>query len=166
MVVMLLLLLLPQSIFVIGDYIAFGIRFPFFRLQMMLVGAPGMGNVTQPGTLVYPITIVRELQYIPRGLVGNALGKTAIATYLWFAGLLVLILAAILVLAWQYFEREDLARYPGLLVILTGVLFLLSAMAQYGPLLYGVAGYSVPIGVPILWYFGYEFVQAAKGTGN
>jgi hypothetical protein len=164
--ILVLLLILPQSIFVIGDYIAVGIRFPFFRLQVMLQSASGSGNVTQANPVFYSITIARELQYITRGIVGNVLGRTAVATYLWLAGLVILILSAVLVLSWQYFGYDDHARYPGPLIVLTGMLFLISAMVQYGPLLSGPSGYSVPVGIPLLWYCGYQFLQAAKGVAG
>ncbi|MGA2935144.1 MAG: hypothetical protein ABSD81_08335 [Methanomicrobiales archaeon] len=163
---MVLLFILPQSIYVIGDYMAVGIRFPLFRYQLASQSISGVGNGTAGNLLMSIITVVRELQYISSGEVGGILGKTALATYIWLAGLVVLFAAAALVVSWQLLENPGHARFPGPLIIITGVLFLVWAMAQYGPLFSGPSGYSIPVGVPVLWYCGYRFIQAARGMGG
>ncbi len=147
--IMVLLFILPQSLYVIGDYLAVGIRFPLFRYQDSSFG-PSI------------ISVIQELQYVFRGTVGGLGSKTAIATYLWLAGLAVLFAAAALIISWHFLDNYDHARFPGPLIIITGVLFLIWGMVQYGPLFSGPSGYSVPVGVPILWYCGYQFIQAAK----
>jgi hypothetical protein len=157
-----LLFAMPQSIFVIGDYVAVGIRFSFFRFQMVFQSIPqpdgSLSTVTTPSI----ITVVRELQFIASGIVGSAFGRTAVATYVWLAGLIVLIAAAALVISWQVLDNPDHARYPGPLIIITGVLFLVWAMVQFGPFFSGPVGYSIPVGVPFLWYAGYQLMQAAN----
>lgn len=158
-----LLLLLPQSIYVIGDYLAIGVRFPFFRLQMAFQTVSGSGNSTGTDVTMSTITVARECQYIFAGIIRDFLGKTAIATYIWLAGLAVLILAAVLVASWQFLDNDGHARYPGPLILISGGLFLTWGMVQFGPLLFGPAGYSIPVGVPFLWYCGYRFMQEAKG---
>ncbi|MDD1665005.1 MAG: hypothetical protein LUQ32_06585 [Methanomicrobiales archaeon] len=165
-VIMALLFILPQSMYVIGDYMAVGIRFPLFRYQLTFQSISGVGNGTAGTVLVSIITVVRELQYISLGNVGGALGKTALATYIWMAGLVVLFAAAALILSWHLLDNPDHARFPGPLIIITGVLFLIWAVIQYGLLFSGPSGYSIPVGVPILWYCGYQFMQAAKGEGE
>jgi hypothetical protein len=150
---MVLLFILPQSLYVIGDYMAWGIRFPLFRYQDSSYGSS-------------IISVVRELQFVIMGSVGGLGSRTAIATYLWWAGLVVLFAAAVLIISWHLLDNPDHARYPGPLILITGCLFLLWAVAQYGPLFFGPSGYSIPVGVPILWYCGYQFIQAAKGEGE
>jgi len=162
--VLALLLLLPQSIYVIGDYLAIGIRFPFFRYQMAL---QGMGNGTEAFWRVSVILVPRELEYLTSGIIRwqtstGQFNPTAIATLVWLAGLAVLILAAALVVSWQLLGNDEQAPFPGPLLILTGFLFLVWAMVQYGPLFSGPGGYSIPVGVPLLWFCGYQFMQAAK----
>jgi len=157
-----ILLFLPQSIYVIGDYLAIGIRFPFFKVQLVLQAVNGTGNTTAVNTIAQPITIFREIQYITAGMVGNILGRTAVATYIWVAGLVILLLAAVLVFSWQVHDHDEHARYPGPLVIVSGGLFLLWGMVQYGPFLFGPDGYSIPIGVPLFWFIGYQFIRAAQ----
>lgn len=151
--VMILLFILPQSMYVIGDYLAVGIRFPLFRYQE-----------SSYGTSI--ISVARELQYVIRGNVGGLTGRTALATYSWVAGLVALSAAAALIVSWHFLGNDNHARFPGPLLIITGVLFLIWAMVQYGPLFSGPSGYSVPAGVPILWYCGYQFIRAAKGRGE
>ena len=156
-----LLFLIPQSLFVIGDYMAVGIRFPLFRFQAVYQSVNTTAGVET--TLVPSMfTIVRELQFVLMGVVGSAVGRTAIATYLWLAGVIILIAAAVLVISWQVLDNMGHARYPGPLIIVTGVIFLVWALVQFGPLFYGPLGYSIPVGVPFLWYSGYQFMQAAK----
>ncbi len=164
--IMVLLFILPQSLYVIGDYMAVGIRFPLFRFQLVFqsISQPD-GSIT---TTITPsiITVVREIQFIPSGIVGSALGRTAVATYIWMAGLIVLLAAAALVISWQVLDNPDHDRYPGPLIILAGGLFIIWAVIQFGPLFSGPVGYSIPVGIPFLWYCGYQFIQAAKGKGE
>jgi hypothetical protein len=158
-----LLLLLPQSIFVIGDYLAIGIRFPFFRYQLVMQSVD-VGGSTETTIAPSIITVVRELQFVLQGIVGSPFGKTALATYIWLAGLVVLIVAAILVISWQVLDKPSHAPYPGPLLFVAGGLFILWALVQFGPLFYGPVGYSIPVGIPFLWYCGYEFMRAAKAA--
>jgi hypothetical protein len=144
--VMALLLVLPQSLFVIGNYMAWGIRFPFFRWQDSSYGSS-------------LITLAREISYVLSGQVG---GRTALATGIWLAGALILLAAAVLVISWHHLGNRDHARYIGPLILATGLLFLLWGMVQYGPLLSGSSGYAIPVGVPVLWYCGWQFLKAAK----
>ncbi|HVN66689.1 MAG TPA: hypothetical protein VMT31_08770 [Methanomicrobiales archaeon] len=144
--VMALLLVLPQNLYVIGDYIAWGIRFPFFRLQDSVYGSSF-------------IPIHRELVYI---LAGQVRGGTVLATILWLAGVILLLAAAALVVSRHQLGYTGHARYPGPLLVTTGILFLAWAVVQYGPLLSGPGGYAIPVGVPILWFCGWQFMEEGK----
>jgi hypothetical protein len=161
--IMVLLFILPQSLYVIGDYLAVGIRFPLFRYQVLSGNQSPLGSGSSPVSI---ISVIQELRYVFGGTVGGLGSKTALATYLWLAGLVVLFAAAAMILSWHLLDNPDSARYPGPLIIITGVLFLIWGMVQYGPLFSGPSGYSVPVGVPILWYCGYQFMQAAKEKGE
>jgi len=149
--VMALLFILPQSLYAFSGYIAWGIRFPLFRLQYSDYGSS-------------VISLFQELQYVIRGTIGGLGSRTAIATYLWLAGAVLLFAAAALIVSWHLLDNTSHARFPGPLIIITGVLFLFWGMVQFGPLFSGPSGYSIPVGVPILWYCGYQFIQAAKGV--
>jgi hypothetical protein len=164
--ILVLLFLLPQSVFVIGDYLAVGLRFPLLRAQLVMQSVTLSGGSTETTIAPSIITVVRELQFVVQGIVGSPFGKTAIATYIWVAGLAVLIIAAVLVISWQVLGNPDHARYPGPLLFLGGALFIVWAIVQFGPLFYGPVGYSLPIGIPFLWYCAYQFTEAAKGKGE
>jgi hypothetical protein len=151
--IMVLLFILPQSLYVIGDYTAAGIRFPLFRYQDSSYGSS-------------IISVAQELQYVIQGIVGGPTSRTALATYSWVAGLVVLFAAAALIVSWHFLDNPGHARFPGPLIFITGVFFLVWAMIQYGPAFFGPSGFSVPVGVPILWYCGYQFAQAAKGKAE
>ena len=154
-VVMVLLFILPQSLYVIGNYMAVGIRFPLFRYQF-----------SEYGTSFIPVN--REVGFITSGIIkwtttAGTPSPTAVATLIWVSGLVVLIAAAALILSRHLLGNHAHARFVGPLIILAGVLFLIWAMVQYGPFFSGPSGYSVPVGVPILWYCGYQFMREAKG---
>jgi hypothetical protein len=156
--VMALLIVLPQALYVIGDYMAVGIRFPFFRWQESAYG-----------TSIIPVT--SEVAYLQSGIIGwttlaGGYNRTALATVVWIAGLAVLIAAAAMVISWHLLGNSGHARYAGSLLIATGILFLLWGMVQYGPLLHGPTGYAIPVGVPVLWYCGWQFMKAAEAAGD
>ena len=137
---LLLALLLPVEIYVIGDALGAGIQCPLFRYQETYLGSS-------------TITILRDLDYVAFGIIS---GRSALSILLRVGGSALLIAAAIY-LAWKWQEDYDSFRKPlALLVAGAGVAYLLSCIAQYGPTLYGPAGFAVPVGVPLIlavaWY--------------
>ncbi|HOB44263.1 MAG TPA: hypothetical protein PLK04_12355 [Bacillota bacterium] len=137
---LLLALLLPVEIYVIGDALGAGIQCPLFRYQETYLGSS-------------TITILRDLDYVAFGIIS---GRSALSILLRVCGSALLIAAAIY-LAWKWQEDYDSFRKPlALLVAGAGVAYLLSCIAQYGPTLYGPAGFAVPVGVPLIlavaWY--------------
>jgi hypothetical protein len=150
--IMFLLFVLPQTLYTIGrdPYIlAVGIRFPLFRWQQAF-----------GGTSI--ISVVRELQYVINGNVGSLWGRTAIATYIWLGGVILLFAAAALVISWHYLDNPDHAGYIGPLLFITGGLFLVWGLVQYGLSFSAPSGYFIPVGLPVLWYCGYKFMQDTK----
>jgi len=155
---MALLLVLPQVPYVIGEFMAVGIRFPFFRWQESVYG-----------TSYIPIT--REIEYLLSGVIkwttpSGGINPTAMGTVVWIAGLVFLLAAVAMVISWHLLGKSGHARYAGPLLVITGVLFLAWGMVQYGPLLYGPSGYAIPVGVPILWYCGWQFMKAGKAAAE
>lgn len=128
------ILLLPANIYAIGGAVGAGLRFPLFLYQDTTYGAS-------------LIPVWREISYVTSGLIG---GRSAVSILLWVFG------TALLVAAIAYFavRREDDSetfRKPLALLVSGGaVAYLLSCVAQYGPTLYGPAGFAVPVGVPLL----------------
>ncbi|OPX67439.1 MAG: hypothetical protein A4E36_01677 [Methanoregulaceae archaeon PtaB.Bin009] len=144
LVVTFLLFLIPLNIYVIGDWIGTGIQWALFRYQD-----------TSYGTSF--ITLFREIEYVTSGIIA---GKSAVSISLWVAGAFLLVISLITLAMVIAEEMDEHIQVPGLMVIASGILLLLSCMAQYGPLLSGPAGFSIPVGIPLVWAVGWLiFVQ-------
>jgi len=144
LVPVLLLFLIPLNIFVIGDWIGKGVQWALFRYQD-----------TSYGTSL--ITLFRETEYVTSGIIT---GKSAVSISLWVAGAFLLVISCIVLAVMIAEEMDEHIQIPGLMVIASGILLLLSCMTQYGPLLSGPAGFSVPVGVPLVWAVGWLiFIQ-------
>jgi hypothetical protein len=133
-------LILPVNIYIIGGTIGAGIQFPFLRYQETYLGT----NI---------ITILRDLDYITSGLIG---GRSALSILLWVLGTALLVAAVVYFAARRHEGYESFRKPLALLVAGGAVAYLLSCVAQYGPLFHGPAGLSVPVGVPLIlavaWY--------------
>ena len=132
--------ILPLQCFIIGDDNGFGVQGAVFRYQMT-----GQGNSLIP--------VTRELTYITSGIYS---GKTALSVILWTMGTVVLALMTTCALSyWNGLPRRHL-RFIVIGLTGTGILYLASCIAQYGLLLYGPAGVSLPLGVLILFLFAFS----------
>ncbi|WP_165394776.1 hypothetical protein [Methanofollis fontis] len=130
-VLLLACLLAPVNIFVIGDFMGAGIRFPLVLYQHTIYGTSW-------------IPIWQEVNYVATGLIG---GRSGLAILVWaLATLLVLAAFAAWIARWPEGERRGVA----LLLAGAGACSLLAAFAHYGPLLHGQAGFCVPVGLPIV----------------
>ena len=127
-------ILLPANIYVIGNAIGAGIRFPLFLYQDTTYGAS-------------LIPVWREISYVTSGTIG---GRSALSILLWVLGTALLI-AAIVYFAVKREDCYEAFRKPLALLVAGGaVAYLLSCVAQYGPTFYGPAGFAVPVGVPLI----------------
>lgn len=143
-----LLFLIPLNIFVIGEWIGSGVQWALFKYQTFF-----MGNSL--------ITIGNDLEYVS---MGAYTGKTAFSVYLWVAGVAVLIVALLLLLAAVADAEKDRdPRFPGLLIVSGGFFFLASCMSQYGFLLNGPAGFAIPFGIPLVWVVGWWVYRGGSG---
>ena len=140
------LFLVPLDIYVIGDWIGSGVQWALFRYQD-----------TSYGTSL--ITLDREIWYVTSGVIT---GKSALSISLWVAGAVLLFISCIVLAVLLAEEMDEHFRIPGLLVIAAGILLLLSCMTQYGPLLSGPAGFSVPVGIPLVWVVGWLIFSQEK----
>jgi hypothetical protein len=138
-----------MNIYVIGDWLGTGVQWALFRYQQ-----------TYLGTSLIPVT--NDFRYVLDGIIG---GRSGISVLIWCIGAAVLV-AALLLLIYQL-SMEPVpcwSSYTPLLLILAGILFIISCIVQYGVLLHSQAGFSLPIGVPVViilgWYLYRE--QARK----
>lgn len=142
----LVLLLVPLDIYVIGERVGTGVQWVLFRYQDSSYGTS-------------LITVARETEYVTSGIIA---GKSAVSLSLWIAGA-TLLLAACIALAVLIAEHmDDRVHLSGLAVIASGFLFIASCMVQYGPFLSGPAGFSVPVGIPLVWAVGWWIFSQEK----
>jgi hypothetical protein len=125
-----LIFAIPLNIFFIGDRLGTGIQWAFFRFQM-----------TANGNSFIPIT--NSLLFVKPG-------RSALGEYLLFFGILSLVISYILL----YYRTPGSVRKAGMLTVFGSVLVLYSCMAEYGVLLSGPAGTSLPVGIPFILALG------------
>lgn len=147
LVLVLLLFIIPLNIYVIGPWIGTGVQWALFRYQE-----------TSYGTSF--ITLTRDFEYVTNGVLT---GKTAISIAFWGAGTILLIIAFLAIAVMIAEDMNDKMHLPGLLVIASGILYIVSCMAQYGPFFTGPAGISVPIGIPLILAVGWLIYSKTIG---
>jgi len=133
-------LILPMNIYVIGDWLGTGIQWALFRYQQ-----------TYLGTSLIPVS--NDFRYVLDGIMG---GRSGVSVLIWCAGAVMLVAAVFLFIYSQYMEPDSRwSSYPPLVSMVAGILFFLSCIVQYGVLLHSQAGFSIPIGVPIVIILGW-----------
>jgi hypothetical protein len=132
---------MPVQIYSIGDGIGAGVQGAFYRYQESSYGASFN-------------TINRDIGYVTSGDYG---GRTALSVLVWVMGDIMLVIATILALTMDRERDKRRSTMICSLLIVSGMLFLISAQLQYGLLLYGPAGVAMPFGVFLMicsgWYF-------------
>jgi hypothetical protein len=115
----------------IGGNAGFGIETALFRYQIT-----GQGDSL--------ILLTTDLSYLTGGIYT---GRTAISIGFWIAGTLLLTGLTIfsLINAWQMTRKQ--IRIVKFALTGSAILFLVSCFFQYGLLLHGAAGVSMPIGI-------------------
>ncbi|MCX6682872.1 MAG: hypothetical protein NTY71_07825 [Methanoregula sp.] len=144
-------LIVPMNIYVIGDWLGTGIQWALFRYQQ-----------TYLGTSLIPVS--NDFRYVLDGIMG---GRSGVSVLIWCAGAVVLVTALLLLTYALSLESDPRwGTYPPLLSILGGILFIISCIVQYGVLLHSQAGFSIPIGMPIVIILGwYLYRQNDKKEG-
>jgi hypothetical protein len=134
-----ILFLIPINIFVIGDWFATGVQWGLFRYLQSSFGS----------SLIF---FTSDINYIIRG---SITGRSALATGFNVAASALLILA-LCVLVYVYLKKSIApVNLAAVITISCGFLFLLSDIIQYGILFNGPAGFTIPIGVPIILVCGW-----------
>ncbi|WP_298667067.1 hypothetical protein [uncultured Methanofollis sp.] len=150
-----LTLVLPLNVYCIGTLLGAGLQFPLFRYQQTYLGT----------SLIF---LTRDLDYVTTGI---RAGRTARSIVLGCVGTLFLIAAiTTLIIRWQ--AAYDTVRKP-LALLLAGacVAYLASAIAQYGPLFHGPAGFCIPVGLPLIagvawWAYNAGEDDESDGAGD
>lgn len=137
-------LVIPLNVYMIGDWLAAGLQCALFRYQVA---------VSYENSPAFFISLLREFQYVTSGLIG---GRSACAILIWISGAILLISALVVVLVSpSVSDGHNPRTYVPHATFLAGLLFLASCMLQYGATLYGPAGFSIPVGVPVILVIGY-----------
>jgi uncharacterized membrane protein YbjE (DUF340 family) len=137
-------LVIPVNIYAIGNGFGEGIQWALFKYQRV---------VYQGVTRSSLITVSNDIGYVLSGILT---GRSGLSVIIWCAGALMLTLALLIFILSAYFvPGSGCNRKNPYLVIIAGVLFVVSCMLQYGYLLNGVAGFSVPVGVPLIVGLGW-----------
>jgi hypothetical protein len=125
---------LPLQVYLIGGNAGFGIETSLFRYQ-----------VTSQGNSL--ILLTTDFSYIADGIYT---GRTAWSIGFWIFGTLLLMIITIfsLIHAWEITRAQ--IRIIKFALAGSGILFLVSCVFQYGFLLHGAAGVSMPIGVLVI----------------
>jgi hypothetical protein len=125
---------LPIQVYLIGGNSGFGLEMALYRFQ-----------VTGQGNSLIPLTT--DLSYVTGGMYT---GRTALSVGIWISGTILLIFSTIfsLIYAWQLTRNQ--IRIIKFTLAGSGILFLISCFFQYGLLLRGAAGVSMPIGILVI----------------
>jgi hypothetical protein len=121
--------ILPLHVYVIGDFTGIGIQGAVYRYQ-----------ISGYGVTLIPIT--RDIVFIKTGIYS---GKTALSVILWLLGTILVTCTTIFGLVFVGDPRTDYYRKISLGLIGASTCYLLSCIAQYGPLFNGRAGISIPV---------------------
>lgn len=145
-VIYLSLFVIPLNIFIISNDIGFGLQWIFFRYQ-----------ITYLGSSTIPITA--DLNYILTGVIK---GKSAISELTLVMAMVCFVGAFILLFS----NRDNAIRESGYITLIGGILLVISQMIQYGVLLHGPAGISIPVGVPLIFFIGIFLIKEIKNNSS
>ncbi len=133
-----LVLLIPVNIYVIGDWMATGVRWALFRYQQSTLGSS-------------VISIGNDFQYLLSGILQ---GRSAVILLIWIIAALLLVLCFIINLATLQKQTSFSLKITALLTILSGLLFTVSDIVQYGITFHSTSGFCIPVGIPLILVIG------------
>ncbi|MBT8507895.1 hypothetical protein AZH53_05640 [Methanomicrobiaceae archaeon CYW5] len=140
-------LVVPVSVYYIGNGIGAGVAFPLFRYQQTYLG-PSL------------ITLVRDVDLVTSGAIT---GRSALVPFFWLGGVLLCCVA--LVFACHHVRKHSGSsrRYAGISLIAAGLAYLGGTIAQYGFSFAGSSGFAIPIGALFMCVAGWFIVAGYPG---
>ncbi len=138
-----LVFLVPLNIYVIGDWLGSGVQWALFRYQQ-----------TYMGTSL--ILVTRDATFVLTNIIS---GRSAVSLILWAAGVFLFIVALILVILANTGQDYSLIKKASVITIAGGIIITISILVQYGILLSSMAGFAIPVGVPIVLIIGWWMYQ-------
>ncbi len=134
-----LVFLIPINYYVIGYGIGNGVQWALFRYQQNCLG-----------NNFYSVT-----NDIIAVITGGLQGYRAFAVVLWVIGTSLLIGCFIIYLLTLQKKTPGYVKRTAIITIISGIIFLLSDVVQYGLSLNGPDGFCIPIGIPIIIVVGW-----------
>lgn len=125
---------------------------------MGIQGALYRYQMTISGNSLIPIT--NEISYVTDGLYS---GRSAFSVLFWVLGTFMLVTTTIFTLIQGDRITQNQIRTVTICLVGAGIGYLASCVAQYGPLLNGSAGISIPIGVFLIITFA-VFLQYSNAN--
>ena len=139
---------LPLQFFIIGNGTGMGIQGALYRYQ-----------VTVQGNSLIPIT--NEISYVTDGLYT---GRSAFSVLFWVMGTIMLVITTAFTLIQGDRITQKQIRIVTIGLAGTGIGYLASCVTQYGPLLNGPAGISIPAGVFLIFTFAVFLQYSNNGV--
>ncbi len=133
-----LLFLVPVNIYVLGDWLAAGVQWILFRYQQSYLG----------NSL---LLFTRDLYYIQEGILK---GRSALASEIAVVAAFCMISAALLLFYAYAIESGAWVKTAAIVSMSGGCLYLVADMVQYGVFFQGPAGFTIPVGVPVILLTG------------
>ena len=138
-----LIFFIPVDIYVIGDWLGAGIQLPLIRFQQTYLGFSSL-------------SILRDLTLVRTGIIT---GKSVIAVYLWTLAIFILVVATCLLIIGLLEKNVRLIQGSSFATCISGLIFLVAMIVQYGPLLSSLSGFAIPIGLPYIFYLAWWIHQ-------
>jgi hypothetical protein len=130
---------IPMTIYVIGEWVGAGIQWVFFRY----IRYQEQGSV---------FLLHHEIGLI---LSGTLTGRSAFASVLWAAGVILVVAATVVIVYGTIRINPGIIKKGAYVNLFAAVLFLLSVFLQYGIFFHGPAGFAIPFGIIVLFVIAY-----------
>jgi hypothetical protein len=128
---------------------------------MGIQGALYRYQITVQGNSLIPIT--NEISYVTDGLYT---GRSAFSVVFWVLGTCILVITTIFTLIQGDRFTQKQIRMVTIGLAGSGIGYLASCVTQYGPLLNGPAGFSIPAGVVLIFTFAVFLQYPNNGTST
>ena len=138
LIVQCLLFLIPLNIYMWGDWIIVDLQWALFRYQQ----SP-YGNSLIP--------VYKDISYI---VLGQTTGLyNVLSTVFWITGCVLLIIGLFVIILSNIGETVMSLKKASIFTIAAGILFGFSALLRFS------GGFAIPVGVPIVLFFGWWMYQ-------
>jgi hypothetical protein len=138
LIIQCLLFLIPLNIYMWGDWIIVDLQWALFRYQQ----SP-YGNSLIP--------VYKDISYI---VLGQTTGLyNVLSTVSWITGTVLLIIGLLVIILANTGETVMSLKKASVCTIIAGILFGFSALLRF------FGGFAIPVGVPIVIFFGWWMYQ-------